>query len=63
MYKVLYLKGVVRSSGLTSIQAGMKRPDMVKLRKKKNIRNSMKSGSDQPTLFTVYLRKELMLDA
>ena len=44
-------------SGLTSIPAGMETPDMIELRKRKNIEDSMESGSEQPTLFTVLPEK------
>ncbi|XP_028409676.1 splicing factor 3B subunit 2-like isoform X2 [Dendronephthya gigantea] len=49
--------GLVTPSGLTSIPAGMETPDMIELRKRKNIEDSMESGSEQPTLFTVLPEK------
>ena len=44
-------------SGLTSIPAGMETPDMIELRKRKNIEDAMESGSEQPTLYTVLPEK------
>ena len=44
-------------SGLTSIPAGMETPDMIELRKKKNIEDAMESGSEQPSLYTVLPEK------
>lgn len=44
-------------SGLTSIPAGMETPDMIELRKRKNIEDAMESGSEQQTLYTVLPEK------
>ena len=44
-------------SGLTSIPAGMETPDMIELRKRKNIEDAMESGAEQPSLYTVLPEK------
>ena len=54
---VCFSSGLVTPSGLTSIPAGMETPDMIELRKRKNIEDAMESGSEQPTLYTVLPEK------
>ncbi|XP_046848591.1 splicing factor 3B subunit 2-like [Xenia sp. Carnegie-2017] len=49
--------GLITPSGLTSIPAGMETPDMIELRKRKNIEDAMESGSEQQTLYTVLPEK------
>ena len=48
---------------MTSIPAGMETPDMIELRKRKNIEEAMESGAEQPTLYTVLPEKRATVGA
>ena len=60
--RVMY-SGLITPSGLTSIPAGMETPDMIELRKRKNIEEAMESGAEQQTLYTVLPEKRVNVGA
>jgi len=50
--------GLVTPSGLSSVgMAGMETPDMIELRKRKEIEDAMETGGDTPALYTVLAEK------
>ena len=55
--------GLITPSGLTSIPAGMETPDMIELRKRKNIEEAMETGAEQQTLYTVLQEKRVNVGA
>ena len=55
--------GLITPSGLTSIPAGMETPDMIELRKRKNIEEAMETGAEQQTLYTVLPEKRVTVGA
>ena len=55
--------GLITPSGLTSIPAGMETPDMIELRKRKNIEEAMESGAEQQPLYTVLPEKRVNVGA
>ena len=55
--------GLITPSGLTSIPAGMETPDMIELRKRKNIEEAMETGAEQQTLYTVLPEKRVSVGA
>ena len=55
--------GLVTPSGLTSIPAGMETPDIIELRKRKNIEEAMESGAEQGSLYTVLQEKRSAVGA
>ena len=55
--------GLITPSGLTSIPAGMETPDMIELRKRKNIEEAMETGAEQQTLYTVLPEKRVNVGA
>ena len=59
---VMY-RGLITPSGLTSIPAGMETPDMIELRKRKNIEEAMETGAEQQTLYTVLPEKRVNVGA
>ena len=60
--RVIY-SGLITPSGLTSIPAGMETPDMIELRKRKNIEEAMETGAEQQTLYTVLPEKRVNVGA
>lgn len=48
---------------MTSIPAGMETPDMIELRKRKNIEEAMEVGSEQQPLYTVLPEKRISVGA
>ena len=56
-------RGLITPSGLTSIPAGMETPDMIELRKRKNIEEAMESGAEPQTLYTVLPEKRVNVGA
>ena len=45
-----FSSGLVTPSGLSSVGAGMETPDMIELRKRKEIEDAMETGGDTPAL-------------
>ena len=58
-----FCSGLITPSGLTSIPAGMETPDMIELRKRKNIEEAMEVGSEQQPLYTVLPEKRISVGA
>lgn len=48
---------------MTSIPAGMETPDMIELRKRKNIEEAMEVGAEQQPLYTVLAEKRISVGA
>lgn len=48
---------------MTSIPAGMETPDMIELRKRKNIEEAMEVGAEQQPLYTVLPEKRISVGA
>ena len=62
-FACIFLSGLITPSGLTSIPAGMETPDMIELRKRKNIEEAMESGAEQQPLYTVLPEKRVSVGA
>ena len=58
-----FCSGLITPSGLTSIPAGMETPDMIELRKRKNIEEAMEVGAEQQPLYTVLPEKRISVGA
>lgn len=57
------LSGLITPSGLSSVGAGMETPDMIELRKRKEIEDAMETGGDTPALYTVLAEKKTSVGA
>merc|ERR1712142_1290582 len=49
--------GLVTPSGMSSVGGGIETPDMIELRKKKEIEDAMETGGETPTLYTILNEK------
>ena len=58
-----FSSGLVTPSGLSSVGAGMETPDMIELRKRKEIEDAMETGGDTPALYTVLAEKRASVGA
>lgn len=56
-------RGLITPSGLTSIPAGLETPDIIELRKRKEIEDLMEAGSETPSLYTVLHEKKTNVGA
>lgn len=55
--------GLITPSGLSSVGAGLETPDMIELRKKKEIEDAMETGGETPALFTILNEKRAAVGA
>ena len=55
--------GLVTPSGISSIPAGLETPDIIELRKRKEIEDLMEAGSETPSLYTVIHEKKANVGA
>jgi len=55
--------GLVTPSGLSSVGGGLETPDMIELRKKKEIEDAMETGGETPALFTILNEKRAAVGA
>ena len=55
--------GLITPSGLSSVGAGLETPDMIELRKRKEIEDAMETGGETPALFTVLTEKRAAVGA
>uniref|UniRef100_A0A7M5VEW8 PSP proline-rich domain-containing protein n=1 Tax=Clytia hemisphaerica TaxID=252671 RepID=A0A7M5VEW8_9CNID len=55
--------GLVTPSGMSSVGAGLETPDMIELRKRKEIEDAMETGGDTPALYTVLNEKKTNVGA
>jgi len=55
--------GLITPSGLSSVGAGLETPDMIELRKRKEIEDAMETGGETPALFTVLSEKRAAVGA
>ena len=58
-----FSSGLVTPSGLSSVGAGMETPDMIELRKRKEIEDAMETGGDTAALYTVLAEKRAYVGA
>ena len=49
---------MITPSGISSIPTGLETPDIIELRKRKEIEDLMEAGSETPALFTVMHEKK-----
>ena len=62
-FACIFRSGLITPSGLTPIPAGVETPDMIELRKRKNIEEAMESGAEQQPLYTVLPEKRVGVGA
>jgi len=55
--------GLVTPSGLSSVGGGLETPDMIELRKKKEIEDAMETGGETPALFQILNEKRSAVGA
>jgi len=55
--------GLITPSGISSIPAGLETPDIIELRKRKEIEDLMEAGSETPALYTVIHEKKANVGA
>eukprot|EP00794_Sanderia_malayensis_P020419 gene20419-22432_t len=55
--------GLITPSGMSSVPAGLETPDIIELRKRKEIEDMMEAGNETPALYTVLAEKKANVGA